>query len=140
MQQTEHETQPDFFYMKGQPHLNENQRANLIDWLQSIHIKFRLLPETLFITVNTIDRYLSCVWLNKDDLQLLGVTALFIAAKYEEIYPPTLKEFAYITKNACSTKQILAMEQDIIRKLEFQITRTSPYRFLERYKQVAKVS
>jgi Cyclin, N-terminal domain len=67
-------------------------RAYLIDWLSELHLKFKLLPETLYITVGYIDKYLS---LTKDfpkkNLQVLGVTCLHIAGKYEEIYPPELK-------------------------------------------------
>jgi hypothetical protein len=45
--------------MKKQPDLNESMRAVVIDWLIDVHAKFMLLPETLFLTVNLIDRYLS---------------------------------------------------------------------------------
>ena len=56
---TELDTTPDGFYMKRQNDINENVRAILIDWLISVHAKFKLLPETLYLTVNLIDRYLS---------------------------------------------------------------------------------
>ena len=59
MQMTELDTTPDGFYMKRQNDINENVRAILIDWLISVHAKFKLLPETLYLTVNLIDRYLS---------------------------------------------------------------------------------
>ena len=59
MQTTELDTTPDGFYMKRQNDINENVRAILIDWLISVHAKFKLLPETLYLTVNLIDRYLS---------------------------------------------------------------------------------
>lgn len=56
------------------------------------------MPETLFITVNLIDRFLSKYSIEKSQVQLVGVTSLLIATKYEEIYPPTLKDFIYITE------------------------------------------
>ena len=59
MQRKEHLTKPDSLYMKRQSEINENVRAILVDWLISVHVKFKLLPETLYITVNLIDRYLS---------------------------------------------------------------------------------
>ena len=59
MQATEEQTMPDGFYMKRQQDINENVRAILVDWLISVHAKFKLLPETLYLTVNLIDRYLS---------------------------------------------------------------------------------
>ena len=59
-----------------------------MDWLVDVHFKFKLLPETLFITINLIDRYLQKIDTKKEKLQLVGVTSLFIACKYEEIYAP----------------------------------------------------
>jgi hypothetical protein len=59
MQNVERETQPDPSYMKRQPKVTENVRAILVDWLINVHAKFKLLPETLYITINLIDRYLS---------------------------------------------------------------------------------
>lgn len=94
---TELDTTPDGFYMKRQNDINENVRAILIDWLISVHAKFKLLPETLYLTVNLIDRYLSHFKVQKNQVQLVGVAALLIATKYEEIYPPTVKDFIYLT-------------------------------------------
>lgn len=83
-----------------QPDLNARMRAILIDWLVDVHLKFRLKDETLYVTVQLIDRYLSLHTTTRCKLQLVGVSALFIACKYEEIYPPDLKDFVYITDNA----------------------------------------
>lgn len=77
-------------------------RAILVDWIIEVHLKFKLLPETLFVTVNLIDRYLSLVSVKRNNLQLVGVTAMFIASKYEEIYAPEVRDFVYITDNAYS--------------------------------------
>lgn len=63
----------------------------LIDWMIDVHRKFKLLPETLYVAVSTIDRYLAKVPIKKQQMHLLGITALLIATKYEEIYPPELK-------------------------------------------------
>ncbi len=101
-------------------------------------MKFKLWPETLYITINLIDRFLSLTKIEKQDVQLVGVAALMIATKYEEIYPPTVKDFIFVTKNAYSRQQILEMEQQILFKLEFQMSETSSYRFLERYSKIAK--
>ena len=65
-------------------------------------MKFKLWPETLYITINLIDRFLSLTKVEKQDVQLVGVAALMIATKYEEIYPPTVKDFIFVTKNAYS--------------------------------------
>lgn len=124
--------------MKRQTEVNENVRAILVDWLINVHAKFKLLPETLFITVNLIDRYLSLYVVPKTQVQLVGVAALLIATKYEEIYPPTVKDFIYLTDNAYTRKEVLQMEYKILFALQFQVTETSSYRFLERYSKIAK--
>jgi cyclin B len=87
-------------YMALQTEINDKMRSILIDWLVDVHLKFKLLPETLFITVSIIDRFLEKQRVSKQRLQLVGVAALFVASKYEEIYPPELKDFVYITDRA----------------------------------------
>ena len=79
-------------YMDNQPYINERMRSILIDWLVEVHMKFKLFPETLYLTINIIDRYLAKAEVKRAKLQLVGVTALLIASKYEEIYPPELKK------------------------------------------------
>ena len=86
--------------MANQKDVNEKMRAILIDWLVDVHSKFKLVNETMFLTVNLIDRYLGEVQVTRQKLQLVGVTAMFIATKYEEIYPPELRDFVYVTDKA----------------------------------------
>lgn len=71
-------------------------------------------------------------------MQLVGIAALLIATKYEEIYPPTVKEFIYLTDDTFTRKEVLEMERKILFNIEFGITETSAYRFLERYSKIAK--
>jgi len=113
-------------------------RAILVDWLVDVHLKFKLLSETLFLTVNIIDRFLSNKQVQRAKLQLVGVSAMLISTKYEEIYPPTVKDFVYITDNAYTKEEVLEMESDILQTLDFDIQQTSSYRFLERYTKVMK--
>merc|ERR1712157_219234 len=93
-------------YMDGQADINGKMRAILIDWLVEVHMKYHLRPETLFLTVNIVDRYLSLKPIARKKLQLLGVVAMLIAAKFEEIDPPKVQEFSYITSNTYSKKEI----------------------------------
>jgi len=86
-------------------------REILVDWLVEVHLKFKLLQETLYLTVNIIDRFLEKENVMRNKLQLVGVTAMLIASKYEEIYPPIVTDFVYITDNAYSKKEILEMEE-----------------------------
>lgn len=106
-------------------------RAILIDWLIEVHFRFSLKPETLFLTVNIIDRYISHVHIERSKLQLVGVAALFISCKYEEILCPDLKDFVYITDKTYDKKEILNMEIDILNALNFNLTMPSSLRFFE---------
>merc|ERR1719277_375554 len=95
-------------------------------------MKYNLRPETLFLSVNIIDRYASLRPIKRSKLQLLGVVAMFIAAKYEEIDPPKVKEFAFITDNAFSKKEIVSMECSVLMTLEYQIAVPTPVHLLDR--------
>ncbi len=108
-------------------------RAILVDWLIDVHLKFKLLPETLFLTINITDRYLSNVNINRKILQLVGVSAMFIASKYEEIYAPELKDFVFVTDQAYTREEVLEMEGQILSVLGFDFGYASPLKFLDRY-------
>lgn len=101
-------------------------RVKLVDWLIDVHQHFELRPETLYLTVNIIDRYLSEEIVPINKLQLVGISSLFIASKYEEIYPPELRDFSYITKNKCAKEDILSTEYKILKKLHFNLLTISP--------------
>jgi len=124
-------------YMEDQQFINERMRSILVDWLVEVHLKFKLVPETLYLTVNIIDRYLVKTEVSRPKLQLVGVTALLIASKYEEIYPPELRDLVYICDRAYSKIEILDMEEVILKRLEYQITIPSAHAFLVRYLKAA---
>lgn len=127
-------------YMSIQNDINAKMRAILIDWLVEVHMKFRLVPETLYLCVNIIDRYCKLVQVRRSKLQLVGVTALLIACKYEEIYPPEVRDCVYITDRAYQSNEVLDMEQDIVHKLGFRITVPTAYPFLQRFFTMVKAS
>ena len=93
-------------YMENQTHINERMRSILVDWLVEVHLKFKLVPETLYLTINLIDRYLERQEVSRPRLQLVGVTALLIASKYEEIYPPELRDLVYICDRAYTRTEV----------------------------------
>mmetsp|Transcript_11938 Transcript_11938/g.25856 ORF Transcript_11938/g.25856 Transcript_11938/m.25856 type:complete len:375 (+) Transcript_11938:242-1366(+) len=124
-------------YMEEQQYINERMRSILVDWLVEVHLKFKLVPETLYLTVNIIDRYLAKREVSRPELQLVGVTALLIASKYEEIYPPELRDLVYICDRAYSKLEILGMEENILNELGHQITIPSAHLFLVRYLKAA---
>jgi G2/mitotic-specific cyclin-B, other len=75
-------------------------RVTLVAWCVQVHLKFNLEPETLYITANLIDRYTARMPVKRTEYQLLGVTCMLIASKYQEINPPVVDDFTYITDNS----------------------------------------
>ena len=90
--------------------VKDTSRAFLVEWIIDVHRKFRLMPETLYVTVFLIDRFLSLKQIKKSQLHILGVTSLLISTKYEEIYPPDLKDLLSVSENKFSRAEVLAME------------------------------
>lgn len=119
-------------YMESQQDINARMRAILVDWLVEVHMKYKLRGETLFLAVNLIDRYLSQVATPRKKLQLVGVGALLVAAKFEEIHPPEVNDFVYITDNAYTKDEILSMECAMLNALSFQVACPTVVHFLER--------
>ena len=112
---------PKLGYMNIQKDINEQMRAILIDWLIEVHYRFRLKSETLFQTVWIIDTYLTFEQIQRAKLQLLGIASLLISCKSQEIYYPPLKEFIDITDSAYDKKELLEMENNILKILNFNI-------------------
>lgn len=109
-------------YMKKQPDINQSMRTILVDWLVEVCEEYRLQNETLCLAISYIDRFLSFMSVVRAKLQLVGTAAMFIAAKYEEIYPPDVGEFVYITDDTYSKTQVLRMEQLILKVLGFDLS------------------
>ena len=124
-------------YMLIQTDINDKMRAILIDWLVEVHLKFKLMPETLFLTHNLIDRFLSKKVVTRKNLQLVGVTAMLLASKYEEIWAPEVRDFVYISDRAYTRDQILNMEKIMLNVLRFNLTVPTPFNFLARFFKAA---
>ena len=98
-------------YMSRQTDINGRMRVILNDWLVEVHLKFKLRQETLYLCFQLIDRFLENTNVPRQRLQLVGVTGLMLASKYEEIYPPEVRDYVYICDNAYTREEILQMEQ-----------------------------
>lgn len=132
LHELEHRFAPDPNYMENQDELRWEMRAVLVDWVVQVHQRFNLLPETLFLTINYIDRFLSRRRVSLSRFQLVGAVALFIAAKFEEINCPTVREVAYMADNAYSIEDFLKAERFMIDVLEFDMGWPGPMSFLRR--------
>lgn len=149
-------------YMSSQPDINVKMRSILVDWLVEVHRKFELMPETFYLTINIVDRFLSMKAVHRKELQLVGISSMLIASKYEEIWAPEVKflsflimkcafdkinvltflyafscmqvnDFVLISDNAYVRQQVLVMEKTILNNLEWYLTVPTPYVFLVRY-------
>ena len=122
---------PDYSKIISQKEINEQMRSILIDWIIDVHYKFNFTDETLFMTVLIIDRYISYKSISKKKFQLLGITALLISCKHEEIILPKIEDFIYITDNAYVKEDVFDMENDILDILSFNLIAPSPIKFYE---------
>ncbi|KAG0019392.1 G2/mitotic-specific cyclin [Podila clonocystis] len=132
MRRQEKETMPAPDYMDTQRELAWAMRSVLVDWLAEVHHKFKLLPETLFLSVNIMDRFLSERGVSLVKLQLVGITSLFLASKYEEIVAPSVTNFVYMADGAFTEQEILNAERYVLQVLHFQLNYPSPLNFLRR--------
>ncbi|CAD7968299.1 unnamed protein product [Amoebophrya sp. A25] len=117
--------------------VKEKMRAILVDWLVEVHQKFKLMSETLYLTVHLLDQYLQKVPVRRAKLQQVGVTCLFIASKYEEIHPPEIRDLVYITDRSSSRSDIINTEIEILNALNFDISKPTVYHFLLYYAHLA---
>ena len=108
-------------YMQKQPDINDQMRAILIDWLFDVHLSFFLRNETLYQAIWIIDSYLSLKKIMRSKLQLLGIASLLISCKSQEIYYPQLNKFIEITDNAYNKQELLSMEYDVLKILNFNL-------------------
>nr|OQO21112.1 G2/mitotic-specific cyclin-B [Rachicladosporium sp. CCFEE 5018] len=132
MQKLEIATMPNPDYMDNQNELEWKMRGILVDWLLEVHTRFRLLPETLFLAVNIIDRFLSNKVVQLDRLQLVGVTAMFIASKYEEVLSPHVQNFKHVADDGFSEAEILSAERFVLGALDYDLSYPNPMNFLRR--------
>lgn len=120
--------------MSRQTDINSKMRAILVDWLVDVHCKYDLLPQTLHVAVRLIDRYLEKdLAVPRQRLQLVGVTAMFIASKYEEIYPPEADDFVRITDNAYTRDEVFKMEEELLASIGYRVTFPTSYQFMKRF-------
>jgi len=128
---------PKWNYMSKQPDITHSMRAILVDWLVEVAEEYKLQTETLYLAVSYIDRFLSFMSVQRAKLQLVGTACMFIAAKYEEIYPPDVGEFVYITDDTYNKRQVLRMEHLVLKVLNFDLSVPSSHLFVSQIADMA---
>ncbi|XP_072535009.1 G1/S-specific cyclin-E2 [Salminus brasiliensis] len=124
-------------FIQQHPNLQPKMRAILLDWLLEVSEVYTLHRETFYLAQDFFDRFmLTQEDISKNQLQLIGITSLFIASKMEEIYPPKLQEFAYVTDGACDEEEILEMELVMLKALNWQLCPETVISWLKLYAQV----
>ncbi|XP_061386921.1 G2/mitotic-specific cyclin-A [Musca vetustissima] len=131
--ESEKKHRPKPHYMRRQTDINYSMRTILVDWLVEVSEEYNLDTETLYLSVSYIDRFLSHMSVVRNKLQLVGTAAMYIASKYEEIYPPDVSEFVFITDDTYSKAQVLRMEQIILKILAFDLCTPTAYVFINTY-------
>ncbi|XVF26689.1 hypothetical protein REPUB_Repub14bG0039700 [Reevesia pubescens] len=120
--------------------ITQSMRGILVDWLVDVSEEYKLVPDTLYLTVYLIDRFLSQNYIERQRLQLLGITCMLIASKYEEICAPRVEEFCFITDNTYTREEVLKMESQVLKYFGFQLFAPTAKTFLRRFLRAAQAS
>ncbi|XP_038999682.1 cyclin-A2-4-like [Hibiscus syriacus] len=123
-----------------QQDITQSMRAILVDWLVEVSEEYKLVPDTLYLTVYLIDWFLSQNYIERKRLQLLGITCMLIASKYEEICAPRVEEFCFITDNTYVREEMLKMESEVLKCFGFQLFAPTAKSFLRRFLRAAQAS
>lgn len=119
---------------------DDHLKSILISWMVEVQNEFKFNTQTLYLAVNYVHRCLVKVQTPRSALQLLGITALFIAAKYEETIPPLIEKFIEICDFAYTIRQILSMEYHILNCLSFDLTCDTIINFINFFLKVLDIN
>ncbi|KAL8188914.1 hypothetical protein R6Q57_029434 [Mikania cordata] len=120
---------------KIQKDVTAGMREILVDWLVEVAEEYKLVSDTLFLTVSYIDRFLSSHYISRNKLQLLGVSSMLVASKFEEVSPPHVEDYCYITDNTYTTEEVVQMERVLLNFLKLDLSNPTPKTFL-RYEYI----
>jgi len=126
-------------FLSQQREIKERVRKIMVDWIVKVHYTLQLHPETLFLAINTMDRYGSIKTISRDVYQLVGIASILLCSKYEDVRPPEIEDFLQITNDAFTREQIIKMEYAILSGLKFDLSFPSPYQFLSLYLKLCSV-
>lgn len=125
-------------YMEMQKEVTPHMRGILVNWLIEVHQKFDLMQETLYLMVTLLDKYLSLVSIKKNEMQLVGLTSLLLASKYEDFWHPKVVDLISISGESYTRDQMLRMESAMLGRLKFRLNSPTPYVFMLRFLKAAQ--
>lgn len=124
-------------YIETQVNITKSMRSVLIDWMVEIQENFELNQETLYLGVKLVDIYLSNKIVSRNNLQLVGGAAMFVASKYDESDSPSIADFLYICDGAYDQRDLIEMEINLLKVCNFDLGIPVSYTFLLRYESVS---
>ncbi|KAK9988518.1 hypothetical protein SO802_028757 [Lithocarpus litseifolius] len=113
-------------------------REILVNWLVEVAEEYKLVSDTIYLTISYIDRFLSSNVVSKSKIQLLGVSCMLNASQYEEISPPNVEDFCYITDNSYTKEEVMDMEREVQNFLNFEMGIPTIKNFLRIYTRAAQ--
>jgi hypothetical protein len=125
-------------YIERQPHITKQMRLLLVDWMVEVQQQLEFNHEILYLSVKLLDLFLNTKQIEKEKLQLLGGAAMLVACKFEERMAPPLDDFIYVSDNAYDGNDLIKMEIDILRTLQYDIGVPLSYTFMRRYAKCVK--
>ena len=111
--------------------ITPDMRQILVDWLIDVHQSFELKEQTLYLALAYLNEFASKHEITKHEYQLVGIACLWIASKYEEIYPPRMDNYVKVTDSCYTSTELKAMEGKILLALNFQLNYITPLTILE---------
>ncbi|XP_075919804.1 G2/mitotic-specific cyclin-B3 [Petromyzon marinus] len=126
-------------YMERQADLNAEMRGILVDWMVEVQENFQLNHETLYLAVKLVDHFLNVAAVPRENLQLVGATCVFIAAKFDEVCPPSVDDLLFICDDAYTHVELVGTERRILLALDYDVNIPVAYRPLRRYAKVCGV-
>jgi hypothetical protein len=120
-------------YMASQSEINERLRTKLVDWMTSVHLAWKLQPETLHLSFRLLDMYLSAKPCARSRLQLVGTVALMLACKVEEIHSFDIREWAALCDGLYEEADVRAFERHFLCALKWNVVQPTAFQFLQRF-------
>ena len=117
-------------FLDSQPNLNARMWTILYDWLAVVSYKFKFVPRSLQLACDFMLRYMSQIQVERKALQLVGIGALCLACKHEEVMIPNMNDFIFICDNAYTLQELMVMEVDILTTLQVQLHMPTPHDML----------